>query len=347
MKKLLLLSAFCISILGASAQITINTSDVAAVNKVFFQATDTLPSISIGSAGASQIWNMTNLQKHIQDTITFLPYSAAPNPKFSTSNLVIKIGNMAPAYLYAVNSTASLTALGYSAVFVGPVTISNTPAEIIANFPSNFGNSFTSNYKTFSQQYFGFFGVDSIRNRGSVKKTVLIDAWGNITTPFYSNTPVLRFKETKISYDTTDLQIAGVWNNNYERSADSTTTYSWWAKNIGFPIVTATKDSSNTVVSVDWISGTSAVGITEKVPSFGVNVYPNPAQNEIHFSINTPIEAISIQVFDVTGRMITEHAVKNDMSTINTSHFADGVYIYSIIGKENVVLDQGKFTVSK
>jgi len=352
MKKLLLLSSSCFCVLSISAQISLNTSDVATLNKVFFQATDTMPTtISIGSAGASQTWNMTALNNDVQDTITVLPYSAAPNANFSTANLIMKIGNMAPAYLYAINSASSLTALGYSAMFgTAPVNIINTPAEQIVNFPASYttNNNFTNNYRTFSQQYFGFFNVDSIRTRGSVKKTVLIDAWGNLTTPAYSNTAVTRFKETKISRDSTDLLISGIWMNDYSITADSTTQYSWWAKSIGFPLVTATKDSSNAIVSVDWISGTSAVGITEAVvPATGINVYPNPAQNEIHFTINTPQEAKSVQIFDATGRMIHEHPVKNDRSTINTSHFADGIYFYSIMSRDNTVLQQGKFAVSR
>lgn len=346
MKKLLL-SSFCICMLSAGAQITLNTSDVGAINKVIFNATDTMPTISIGSAGASQSWNMTALSADIQDTITFLPYSSAPNSNFSTANLIMKIGNMVPAYVYAINSASSLTILGYNAMLgASTVTPVNTPAETVMNFPTTYNSTFTNNYKTYQKFYFGQLGVDSVRQNTSIKKTVLADAWGNLTTP-YGTYPVLRAKETKITHDTLDGLIAGTWYNAIVTTADSTTSYIWWAKTIGFPLVKAVKDSSNAVVSVEWLSGISAVGISEHITPEGINVYPNPAQNEIHFTINTSKEAKSIQVFDLTGRMIHEHPVKNDRSTINTSHFADGVYIYSILGEENVILDQGKFTVAR
>lgn len=348
MKKLLLLSAFCLCILGASAQITINTSDVAAVNKVVFQGIDTMPTISIGSAGASQSWNMTALNTHLIDTMTFLAYSSAPNPTFSSANLLMKIG-YGNTYVYTNNSSSNLSILGV-ATTIGASNVNQTytPPEIAINFPFTFNSNFISNYKTYQKFYFGLFGIDSAKQKSSVKKTVLADAWGNLITPYSASSfPVLRVKETNITFDTTDVLIAGTWYNAFLTGADSTTSYVWWAKTLGFPLVKAIKDSSNAVVRVEWLKGLSAVGISEFVAPVSINVYPNPAQNEVHFTIPTPIDAISIQVFDITGRMVNEHAVKNERSTINTSHFANGIYTYSIIGKNNITLNQGKFTVSK
>ena len=75
-------------------------------------------------------------------------------------------------------------------------------------------------------------------------------------------------------------------------------------------------------------------------------MYPIPAQNEINFVIDAS-KVASIQLFDISGRLIDTYIVSNDKAVINTSDLSNGVYSYSVIGKENVILNQGKFTVVK
>lgn len=76
-KSLLIASAFVLGSLGASAQITITTADIASPIKIIYQANDTLltnPAI-VGSFGISQTWNMSSLASHTTDTLTFMSAS--------------------------------------------------------------------------------------------------------------------------------------------------------------------------------------------------------------------------------------------------------------------------------
>lgn len=354
-KSLLIVSALIMSALGSIAQITITTTDVASPIKIIYQSNDTMPTISEGSFGTSQTWNMSMLNTHTTDTMTFISYGWVPDAFFSTSNLVMKQG-WQNNYSYLRNTASGLTALGSKGTTDfggGPSTIRqiNTPAENLMNFPGTYLTAYTNNYKaTTPAFYFGIdpgigFVVDSVRQNSEVKKNVLVDAWGSLTTPL-GTFNVLRSEETVIRYDTTDAYVFGAWTNAVFTSADSTTGYTWWANGVGFPLVSVKLDSLGNLKQVQWLQSLPALGVNEYTAATQVNVYPNPAQNEITFAVEAS-KVASIHVFDIAGRMIDSYPVSGTIASVNTTNFANGIYTYTLIGKDNEVLNRGKFTVAK
>ena len=358
MKKLLLTTSAIVSFtLIASAQITVTTADVASPTKIIYQANDTMPSgsLSVGSFGTSQTWNMSMLNTHTTDTMTFISYAWAPNSNFSTSNLVVKQG-WQNNYVYMTNSASGLTAQGFSGTVdfgAGPMTLNqiNSPSEILMNFPGAYLTAITNNYMSVTPAfYFGIdpgigFTVDSVRQHSEVRKSILVDAWGSLTTPLGTYN-VLRSEETIIRYDTTDAYLFGTWNDAVFTSADSTTGYTWWANGVGFPLVSIKLDSLSNIKQTQWLQALPAVGINEQATTTFVSVYPNPAQNQINFTVEAT-KVSAIQVLDITGRMIDYIVVSNDNVSINTSVFANGVYSYALVGKDNAILNRGKFTIAK
>lgn len=355
-KTLLLSSALLLCALGVNAQITVTTADVAAPVKIIYQSNDTMPTVSEGSFGISQTWNMSALNSHTTDTLTFLPPSWAPNPDFPSSNLAAKQG-WTDNYVYLTNSASGLTVEGSSGTVDfggGPTTISqvNTPSEILMNFPGNYLSTFTNNYVGNTYAYLGFdpgigFTIDSVHIHSHVKKTVIVDAWGSLTTPL-GTFNVLRLEETVVKYDTTDAQIPalGGWVYGVDASADSTTGYSWWANGVGFPLVSIKLDSMSNIKETIWLQALPAVGINEQINATVVNVFPNPAQNQINFTVEAN-KIGAIQLLDVTGRMIDYILVTGDNVVVDISKLATGVYSYALVGKDNAILNRGKFTVTK
>lgn len=355
-KSLLILSAFIVSALGTKAQITVTTSDVAAPVKVIYQSNDTMPTVSEGSFGINQTWNMSALNSHSTDTMTFISPTWAPNSNFPSSNLVAKQG-WQNNYVYLTNSASGLTVEGSAATVDfggGPTNINqiNTPSEILINFPGNYLSTFTNNYVGNTNFYLGYdpgigFVVDSVRMHSHVKKTVLVDAWGSLTTPL-GTFNVLRLEETVVKHDTTDAQVPafGGWVYGVDVSADSTTGYSWWANGVGFPLVSIKLDSLSNIKQTQWLQALPAVGINEQTNATVVNVYPNPAQNQITFTVE-PNKIGAIQVLDITGRMIDYILVTGDNVVVDISKLATGVYSYALVGKDNAILNRGKFTIAK
>lgn len=352
-KTLLFLSSFAAGMIGANAQVTITSADVAVPPKVIMQANDTLPVVSAGSAGTAQTWDMTALNAHSVDTLNFMPYSWAPNPSFSAANVVVQQGS-ASAYSYIVSNSTDLLALGINATVTfgsTPITLKqiNMPPEKLASFPFTYNTTYVNDYVSNTPPtYIGSASppIDSIRSRSVVHKTVLVDAWGTLTTPLGTYS-VIRSRETKVKHDTSDVHVPFLgWQNGAQITADSTTQYVFWANSIGYPLVTLIKDSLGNVSSATWLMMMPTVGINAYTAAAAVSVYPNPAQTELNI-VADPEKAAALQVFDMMGRLVDTQPVTSAVSTLNTSAYANGAYTFSILARDKSILGRGKFSVAR
>jgi len=358
MKKQLLLLSTVFVALTASAQITITTADIATVGKTILQRNDTMPTVSIGNSGASQTWNLAALNNHTQDTMYFMSPAGLPGAaNFPSANLAIKMKQQGQSsYVYANNSATNLRALGFQAsvdIMGSPynVVIKNTPAEIIANFPSTYNTTFNNNYVSKGSFYFGIdpgigLTVDSIRLVSTVTKAVTFDGWGSVTTPLGTYNS-LRVETLKRNTDVISGYIAFLGWVDFQTIEDSAKTYDWWANGIGFNLASVTVDwVTEAATSATWLPSLPTVGINEATEVSAVNVYPNPAQNVVTFLVDAT-KAQSIQVYDITGKVIDAYPVSVNNPQIDLTSFASGIYSYSVVGKNGVVLNRGKFTVAK
>ncbi len=72
-----------------------------------------------------------------------------------------------------------------------------------------------------------------------------------------------------------------------------------------------------------------------------VSMYPNPVKNELKINMGSLNETVTATVTDMYGRRI-ETKIFANVSTINTSRFAPGVYLVTIIDKNGVLIKQNK-----
>ena len=100
------------------------------------------------------------------------------------------------------------------------------------------------------------------------------------------------------------------------------------------------------VMYVDACSFTGYNGINEATQNNGVNIYPNPSSSLTNFDV-TSENANNVVVYDMTGREVTSSIILNKKATINSSNLAEGVYSYSIVGKQGEVISRGKFSVAQ
>lgn len=88
-----------------------------------------------------------------------------------------------------------------------------------------------------------------------------------------------------------------------------------------------------------WVSTNDIDGIVSNV-----SVYPNPSSNFV--SIDCSVNAGAVEVMDISGRKIGTYTMLSNKASIQTSGFANGMYIYQVLDKDNKVLNRGKFEVS-
>jgi hypothetical protein len=94
-----------------------------------------------------------------------------------------------------------------------------------------------------------------------------------------------------------------------------------------------TGENSGQVVIRTHFDPALTAGISDPANSGGLNVYPNPADNQI--SINNIAEGTSLLVItDVLGQTVFSAPTTSKNALINTSNFAPGVYFINLV-KEN------------
>ena len=70
-----------------------------------------------------------------------------------------------------------------------------------------------------------------------------------------------------------------------------------------------------------------------------VNLYPNPAKNELIISIADFDGIMRVELFDMTGKQIVDKTMENN-SSLNVSHLQSGIYIANITFGNHLVQKQ-------
>jgi hypothetical protein len=91
----------------------------------------------------------------------------------------------------------------------------------------------------------------------------------------------------------------------------------------------------NTDKTAFYYSGGTSTNINE-IENSVVSVYPNPASESINFSWKGNHEALSLQIYQITGAKVIEQTVYSGRP-VSISHLEDGVYLYKLLnGQQNV-----------
>ncbi len=114
--------------------------------------------------------------------------------------------------------------------------------------------------------------------------------------------------------------------------------------------------STSTIVSIAGTSTQTLVTILKNYPTASINeaqqsaielsIFPNPSSSFVNFN-TTSSEATKVLAYDLTGKLIATELVEFGKAKMNVHTLSNGLYLYTVIGKNNQVLTTGKFNVSK
>ncbi len=76
-----------------------------------------------------------------------------------------------------------------------------------------------------------------------------------------------------------------------------------------------------------------------------VSVCPNPASNTV--SIVCSVKANLVEITDITGRKLGTYSMNNNKTTIQTTTFAKGMYIYNMLNDKQEIIHRGKFEIAR
>lgn len=333
---------------NASAQITLNEGDMAQVGGQYIFINDTTPTVTPGSAGANQTWNLTGINNSYIDTTFALSPSSTPyNSSFPSSNLAMKaiIPGAGESYEYANLGSDSLLVMGTVVSNMGELNYGTyKPADIGMVFPATYNTQWTGS--AINTVKVGISPGDSAKEVILVTYTNVVDGWGTVTTPAGSFNALRVSVTFQPQYDSLYECLGGTWVFAGMVPSSKAVSYNWYAKGQGNFVAEIEEDGNGNVLSADYMKNAVPAGINEITNNLSVSVYPNPASDYVNILISSAAQTGYVKVLDITGREVENDVLNNGKIQINTSAYANGMYLYLITDNNGNLLDKGKFTVN-
>ncbi len=336
MKKILLSLTFLSSLAINSQTLTQVNHTPSAWDPIYStNQCDTIMSGIPGATGAGAVWNYTPVvHTSILNTYTT---SASNNGSFSPADASVSSSASNASY-YKTSSSTNLPYYGgnISVNGVSAIVKYNSPA-IVASYPMSLNTSTSSTTN-------GTVNVTSpfpITAPFTGSCNVIADATGTLNLPGRSYTDIIRLTTNQNITATGSATINLITYDYYSTSSSKAPILSVQSSVI--TSLSGTSTQTITTLQKDYLT----VGIKEsKVNSSSVSVYPNPASSSVTFS-TAQTEAAKVMVYDITGKNVASELFEGEKTKLNVSFLNDGIYLYSILGKDNQVIHTGKFNVSK
>lgn len=345
MKHLCILILALIYVPNLHGQITLTRSDYYDYDNKYFRGYQTtgLSDIDLSqSVGPNQTWDFSWINQNISDTLKINKadltpfYDEFPNADYGLSS---SISN----YFYEEITPIGARILGkvnydaFNSTF--NVIQYNTP-QITFPYPLNYTDtfSFTQQYRV---QYAAFFpGSDSIRQFNHSRFEVEADAWGSLILPI-GNFDVLRLKQRSFITDTSFTYTnPGGWSDG-EINIDTTDTYLFYAKEVGYRLMSYTQLISGNSRSLGYLVDYDLSNQTPENSAF--KLYPNPSNEQIFVEIE--MEG-SIQIRDMQGRIIMIESVSKGKNMFSLKELPNGIYFANVLTSNNSVSTPQKLIVT-
>jgi hypothetical protein len=300
------------------AQLTIHDTDFPGVGFTVTHGTASATNLTQGSSGPNQTWTVGDYTWNNVGTSTVVDPATAPHiSRFPTANRCVHETEVVGGLNYEGYTMAHLTSSAYQLLgfdATDSAIVYDQPAQY-AVLPATYQTTWTQVVRTtFSILGYTIVSVDSTINT--------VDAWGSITTPYYSRN-VLRVFSHTWAYTVT-LGFPGPTTEHvaYE-----------WVDQHGNPVVTMT--SPDGVTSASFTSGDiQMLGVPNAVEpargpvakSFAVGQnFPNPFNPTTSLPISLEKNArVTVDVFDETGRLASHQEMDMPAGSFNVPVQAAG-----------------------
>ncbi|MCB0517601.1 MAG: T9SS type A sorting domain-containing protein [Lewinellaceae bacterium] len=333
MKKIFqLLPVFILSALAASAQITINAGDIEPLGITASQTKDLTPDANIAPGGTGlQTWDFSNLKDEDENVFTFLDPANTPHASlFPAANLAAMVGD---TFLYFSKTNDRLEAVGsygtfsYSG-FQITAKIEFNPGQSILRFPANLNDTYneTTRQKIQVQNFLPGAPYDSLRLVTQTQRSVVIDAFGTMTTPLGAY-ETLRFKETEISRDSAFASQGSIWSLLNAGGPDTIINYNWWTNenNLAFPLVQVKNDLSKDEITALWLK--DFVNAThDLLPPLSISLYPNPAVRTMRLQLEEAMDG-QLEIYDFNGRQVKRLTISGTSQEVDMGSCPAGSYL--------------------
>lgn len=341
--------AASLPILG-NAQITITSEDVDPIGFVALQAQDTTLDASVNAGGSgSQTWDFSALKVQASDTLRVTAPSETPYSSFYPSaNLAAKIDTAIYAYFEKNDDQLKLVG-SYGKLAYGPFQLETgifyNPTQSLIRFPMELNGAYSEVVKSVIQVPGSAVGApyDSVRLVTITERDVLVDAFGQLTTPTGSY-ETIRSTETEISLDSVYIKT-GIWFPLSGTDPDTTVFYNWWSNQngLGFPVVQLQFNPDNGTSEATWLKELVS-GTTLPLPTVAFSVAPNPSNGRFQVALPEQFQG-SVEVLDLQGRPVTTLLVSGGSQPLDLPGAQTGIFLLVLKNQQNRVVGFKKIEI--
>jgi hypothetical protein len=68
-----------------------------------------------------------------------------------------------------------------------------------------------------------------------------------------------------------------------------------------------------------------------------VSIYPNPSSAKFILELNNPEKYSVLRIYDITGKVIFNDAIKEEKTEVDLSSFANGIYLLQVSSGEKLI----------
>jgi len=135
----------------------------------------------------------------------------------------------------------------------------------------------------------------------------------------------------------TDMDLNVVWQKRYLRDGNAYGAFTSSATTDGGFVVTGTRYNFNVDNRLDIfvlkINADGMVGIDEDNIVDEIEVYPNPGKDVLN--IRTALQNARVEVYDLSGKLIYNQEISENLISINAESWPSGTYIWKVVVNGN------------
>lgn len=327
--------------LGSNAQVSLNASHAPAVGTMFiyYDANVPIPAFTFSTSGTTNTWDFTTISPlpTQQDTAFIINPALVPGAltAFPTATHVIGENDTQDLTVIRVDNNGA-TLLGMMADFLGngtTLTVPMNPPMTPITFPYTYGSGTNTTgfvELTASGSAIGQPLVDSVRLKSTINSIRDVIATGNLIIPA-GTFPSMLDREITTTVDSAWMKSAltgGQWAPAPGFPTTTTDSAFYWFTNQSLQKYAHALFDDTGLHDVVFFKN-SVVGLNETEVSDALSIYPNPVQNELHFTLaGMGSSMYNITVFDLRGREVLR--ANGSLSKMNVSMLAPGLYHFLV-----------------
>jgi len=338
-------------VVSSYGQITIYPDDVFHVGSwaEIASVPDMPPGFDPGTAGPDQTWDFSGFIMDTTYRVLFLDPSETPfGDEFPESNIVLnRVSYLDSAFIYGIKSDTTYKNVGLGGQFeeYNNVIAPFEPYQTALRFPVNYQDSIHEISLMEFKVGFDDPGVDSAWVRIWFDSHIVVDAWGELSTPV-GTYDVLRSKATYFRTDTTWLLESGIWEL-YDVYEGTRVEYDFMTNTEGYPVVEFASNAAGTYFG--WFSYLVHYGplpfIREYDSEISLQIYPVPASDIITARWDKMLDG-TLMIFDISGRMVIQQKfLQSKEVKIDVSGLKEGSYLYNINFADGEIVSSGKIII--